>query len=65
VPYDMVLSHEEKWMHPNRKLPSAKNTVKFYCVKCSCIKECFPYYNYLLIQIPIDVKGRLRESHQN
>ncbi|CAB4041563.1 Hypothetical predicted protein, partial [Paramuricea clavata] len=70
VPYDIVLPHEEKWMYPdptkpNCKLPSAKYTVKFYCVKCSCIKERFPYYNSSLIQIPIDVKGRLCESHQN
>ena len=70
VPYDIVLSHEEKWMYPdptkpNRKLQSAKYAVKFYCVKRSCIKERFPYYDSSLMQIPIDVQGRLRESHQN
>ena len=64
------MPHEEKWMYPdptkpNRKLPSAKYTVKFYCVKHSCIKERFPYYDSSLMQIPIDVKGRLCESHKN
>lgn len=67
--YDIVLSHEEMWMYPapnepNRKLPSGKHT-KLYCVKRTCITERFPYYDPSLIQIPAEVRARLRPSHEN
>ena len=50
VPYNIVLSHEERWMYPapnapGIKLPSPKYTRKFYCVKRSCITKRFPYFN--------------------
>ncbi|KAK3711391.1 hypothetical protein QZH41_003530 [Actinostola sp. cb2023] len=36
IPYDIVLSHEEKWLYPDpnnreNKLPSSRYTVRFYC----------------------------------
>ena len=39
VPFDIILSHQEKWMYlsstpdPKTKLPSAKFITKYYCVK--------------------------------
>ena len=55
---------EEKWSYldpqqPGSKLPSTKYTTKYYCVKGSCIKTRFPYYNSLLLQIPPEASSRL------
>ena len=65
VPYNIVLSHEERWMYPAQgiKLPSAKYTKKFYCVKRSCITKRFPYFHPSFIEIPEEVKVDLRDSH--
>lgn len=68
IPFDVILSHEEKWYYPDRnqlgrKLPSTKYTTKYYCVKGSCIKTRFPYYDSSLLQIPPEVKSRLQQSH--
>jgi len=46
-PFDIILSHEEKWLYPDpkdpgRKLPSVHHTTKFYCITKSCIKTRFP-----------------------
>ena len=50
VPLDIVLEHEEGWMHPDpnnkeKQLPSANYTTNYYCVKRSCIMERFPYFS--------------------
>ena len=55
---------EEKWSYldpqqPGSKLPSTKYTTKYYCVKGSCIKTRFPYYDSLLLQIPPEASSRL------
>ena len=68
IPYDVILSHEEKWSYPDpqqpgRKLPSTKYTTKHYCVKGSCIKTRFPYYDSSLLQIPPEASSRLQKSH--
>ena len=47
TPFDIVLSHEEKWLYPDpndasHKLPSVKHTTKFYCVRQTCMKSHFP-----------------------
>ena len=60
IPYDIVLSHEERWMYPNPKkpsvkLPSAKFTETFYCVKSTCVTSRFPYFDspYLRSQLKL------------
>lgn len=68
IPYDVVLSHEEKWSYPDpkepgRKLPSTKYTTKYYCVNGTCVKSRFPYYDPSLLQIPPEVNSRLQRSH--
>ena len=68
IPFDVILSHEEKWYypdkhHPGRKLPSTKHTTKYYCVKGSCIKKRFPYYDSSLLEIPPEARSRLQQSH--
>ena len=68
APFDIVLSHEEKWMYPSpddpdRKLPSSKFTTKFYCVKRQCIMTRFPYFDASFLQVDKDARLRLRPSH--
>ena len=63
-------THQEKWMYPSptdpkTKLPSAKFTTKYYCVKRDCITSRFPYFHSSFINIPSDVLSRLRQSHLN
>ena len=69
LPFDIVLAHEEKWMYPdpqNRgaKLPSAKYTTKFYCIKRSCVLNRFPYFDSSYLEISADVKSRLKDAHR-
>ena len=68
IPFDIVLSHEEKWMYPDannpgEKLPSSKYTTKFYCVDSRCIKARFPYFEPKLYLETKLVEQRLKESH--
>lgn len=68
APFDIALSHEEKWLYPDpsdpgRKLPSVRHTTKFYCIKRSCIKIRFPYYLSSLLEIPTEAQSRLKSSH--
>ena len=68
TPFDIALSHEEKWLYPDpndpgHKLPSVHHTTKFYCVKRSCIKTRFPYYLPSLLEIPAEARSRLKSSH--
>ena len=70
IPFDIVLAHEEKWMYPDpkiqgKKLPSAKHTTKFYCVKGSCILSRFPYFDSSYLEISADVKSGLKDAHRN
>ena len=69
IPFDIVLSHEEKWMYPDannpgEKLPSSKYTTKFYCVDSRCIKARFPYFEPKLYLETKSVEQRLKESHR-
>ena len=68
TPFDIALSHQEKWLYPDpkdpgRKLPSVYHTTKFYCIKRSCIKTRFPYYLPSLLEIPAEAQSRLKSSH--
>lgn len=68
TPFDIMLSHEEKWMYPDpndpgHKLPSPKHTTKFYYIKRSCIKSRFPYFDPSLLQISAEAHSRLIKSH--
>ena len=69
IPFDIVLSHKEKWMYPDannpgEKLPSSKYTTKFYCVDSRCIKARFPYFEPKLYLETKSVEQRLKESHR-
>ena len=71
VPFDVLLSHEEKWEYPDpqnpgKKLSSKLYTTKFYCVRNDCIMRRFPYFdaeNFL--DIPNAVMDLLHPSHLN
>ena len=69
VPLDIVLEHEERWIYPDpqnkgKQLPSGKHTMKYYCIKCSCILNRFPYFNMTdFLTLNNDVRSRLKESH--
>ena len=69
VPYDVVISHEERWQYFNRSrtnpaepkfLPSphGKTTTKYHCVKRDCIFRRFPYFKCELFQVSetVDLK---------
>jgi hypothetical protein len=73
VPYDIVLSHQERWMRPNDQrqsaadpthVPSSKNqlTTKYVCVKEGCVYGRYPYFRRELLLIPDDVN--LQQSHK-
>lgn len=68
TPFDIVLSHEERWLYPDpndasRKLPSVKHTTKFYCVRQTCMKSRFPYFDSSWLRIPAEAHSRLLKSH--
>ena len=70
VPFEMVLSHEERWLYPDPNKPGAKRTSttftkKHYCVKHSCIYRRFPYFNSTYLEVPVEVGPRLRNAHKN
>ena len=70
IPFDIVLSHEERWMYPDpndrtKWLPSATTTVKYYCVRKSCVMDRFPYFNSSFLEVPALVKEKLLVSHFN
>ena len=69
-PFDIVLSHEERWLYPDPnnpgvKLTSGKFTNKHYCVKRSCIRRRFPYFDSSYLEIPAEIGPRLRDAHKN
>ena len=61
--------HKNPWRPPRGQLVNENKVRSEHPChpysEISCINERFPYYISSLIQIPIDIKGRLRESHQN
>ena len=70
IPYDIVLSHKERWMYrnpkkPSEKLPSAKFTKKLYSVKSTCviITSRFPYFASSYLEIPTKVREALKDAH--
>ncbi|KAJ8019089.1 hypothetical protein HOLleu_42548 [Holothuria leucospilota] len=67
-PFNIMLAHQERWMYPSangERLPSAKFTTKFYCVKRQCILGRFPYFRPSLVKIPAETRSKLEESHVN
>lgn len=72
-PYDIVLSHSERWQYPNKQRsgpndpkflpsPAGRLTVRFYCVKHECIFKRFPYFRKELVEIPDELE--LWPSHK-
>ena len=69
LPFDVVLAHEEKWLYPDpntpgNKLPSAKYTTKYYCIRRNCVMGRFPYFNSKYLEIPKEVEENLKEAHK-
>lgn len=69
APFNLVLSHAEKWLYPDRtnpgnKLLSGKYTTKYYCIRRNCIMSRFPYFNSSYLEIPDEVRVNLKESHK-
>ena len=69
LPFDLVLAHEEKWPYPDlntpvNKLPSAKYTTKYYCIRGNCVMGRFPYFNNKYLEIPKQVERNLKEAHK-
>lgn len=69
IPFDIVLSHEEKWMYPDAnnpgmKLPSPRYTTKFYCVDGRCVTARFPYFDPTVYLEISSVEHRLKDSHR-
>ena len=48
-----------RYRHLNHR---SKYTTKYYCIKGSCIKTRFPYYNPSLLHIPPEANYRLQQS---
>ena len=68
-PFDIVISHKEKWTYttkeePNKRHISAKYTTKYYCVQACCILRRFDYFNASLIKVDDGIKHRLSYSHK-
>ena len=72
-PYDIVLSHSERWQYPNKQRsgpndpkflpsPAGRFTVRFYCVKHECVFKRFPYFRKELLEIPDELE--LWPSHK-
>ena len=54
-PFDVCLSHLERWKYPSpdnpqQKALSSKFTSKYYCINKSCIKERFPYFRPAIVK---------------
>ena len=67
APFDIVLSHKEKWLYTDkedgRKRQSAYFTEKYYCIKRSCITTRFPYFDSSYIDINEASWDKLEELH--
>ena len=68
MPFNIVLSHEEKWLYPHpdnprQKLPSTKHTTKYYCVKLACIMNRFPYFDPSFVDVSVKERSRWQKSH--
>ena len=69
LPFDLVLAHEEKWLYPDpispgNRLPSAKYTTKYYCIRRNCVMGRFPYFNNKYLEIPKQVERNIKEAHK-
>lgn len=69
VPFDICLSHEEKWMYPRKEndtivewLPSPTMTTKYYCIRRECILDRFPYFTLDFLRVPEDMS--MKSGHK-
>ena len=44
--------------------PSSKETVRYYHAAKKCLTDRFLYFSVDYIEIPVDVKNSLRDSHK-
>ena len=70
TPYDIVLSHTEKWLYPDPKcpgkgVPSAWHTTKYYCIKKECVRKRFPYFNSKFFDTSVQIDIKLKDAHRN
>ena len=69
IPFDIALSHEEKWLYQDKNNPGLKvlyprYTTKFYCVDSGCVRARFPYFDPALYLDTSSVEHRLKDSHR-
>lgn len=73
-PFDIALSHRERWQYLNRNTngkdepkylpsPRGKMTLRYYCISDDCIFKRFPYFRSELLEVSGDIT--LKESHKN
>ncbi len=66
-PFDIVLSHKEKWLYTDkedgRKKKSAYFTIKYYCIRRSCITTRFPYFDSSYIEISEACWDKMEQLH--
>ena len=68
-PFDIALSHKEKWLYtdknnPGLRVPSATYTTKFYCADSGCVRARFLYFDPALYLDTNSVEHRLKDSHR-
>ena len=66
VPFDIVVSHKERWQYFNRHrttendpkylLPKANSpTTQYYCIQWHCIYNRFPYFSSAILLVADDI----------
>lgn len=70
IPYNIVISHQEQWLYPDPQktgimVPSGPTrlTVKYYCIRRTCIQGRFPYYDCEYLEILPEVEAKMVPSH--
>ena len=67
IPCNIVISHRERWRYWERQKkefcssPVGLKTTKYYCIKESCIKRRFPYFNKNLLDT---TSVELKQGHK-
>ena len=72
VPYDIALSHKERWQFLNRYRESTsdpvyivagnKMTTRYYCISKTCVLARFPYFCSDILKVPSPIQ--IKDSHK-
>ena len=69
IPFDVILSHKERWHYPlngdwSEKRASKVETTRYYHPSSKCLLSRFPYFDVSFVEIPLHVLPQLLESHK-